>query len=325
MKFLFVGAGAIGSLLGAYFAKGGADVTLLGRGEHITAISKSGLKVCRANGDSFRVRLRALSDSKSIQHADILIMCVKSPQTESALTDIHHLKDTVSLALSVQNGVEKEETLIRYFGKERVCGAICFEGATINEPAEVHHTMSYLSYVGELNGELTDRITKLRNIFLSGGLEAEAISNIIAAEWAKWAVFSAAAAVCTMSRLEYYKVLINRELASLVAEIYREYAQLATAKGIPLIDLPGFQFRSIAEAASATAVDLLAAIGAQLEAKGMKHSKPSLLQDVEKKKETEFESIFGHALFEADKHGLKMPLTHVAYKILKGLDQSFKQ
>jgi len=40
MRTLFVGAGAIGSLVGAYLAKGGAEVTLLDIAYHIHTIAK---------------------------------------------------------------------------------------------------------------------------------------------------------------------------------------------------------------------------------------------------------------------------------------------
>jgi len=321
MKILFVGAGAIGSLLGAYMAKGGADVILLGRGDHIQRISKSGLKVNRIGGDCFTVNVRAVSDSKLIQDVDILILAVKSQQTELALASVGHLKDKVSLALSVQNGVEKEEQLIRFFGKENVCGAICFEGATRLGPGEIRHTMSNISYLGELDGKFTERIRAVCQLFRDGGLKAEVSANIISAEWAKWAAFSAAAAICSITRLEYWKILTNKYLALLAAQIYREYSQLAAAKGINVIDFPGFEFKTVSQAHPLKAVELLNAVGYRMEAKGMKSSKPSLLQDLEGGKKTEYQAIFGYALREAEKQGLKMPLTQTVYHVLKGIDE----
>jgi 2-dehydropantoate 2-reductase len=78
MKVLIVGAGAIGSLVGAYIAKGGANVTLLDIGDHIRAIKQEGLRVQTIGGKSFSVKVRAFRDAHSINDVDLLILSVKT-------------------------------------------------------------------------------------------------------------------------------------------------------------------------------------------------------------------------------------------------------
>ena len=125
MKTLFVGAGAIGSLLAGYAAKGGTDVTLLDIADHIHVIGQEGLKIKTVGGDTFKVRVKATAEAGSIKDADLLILTVKTFHTESALSSVAHLKDRVQSVLSVQNGVEKDEHLSRFFGRDKVMGAIC--------------------------------------------------------------------------------------------------------------------------------------------------------------------------------------------------------
>lgn len=321
MKILFVGAGAIGSLVGAYMAKGGADVTLCDIADHIHTIAKEGLRVRTIGGDSFEVKVKAVSDAKTINDIDLLILTVKTFHTESALSSLAHLKKRILLSLSIQNGVEKEDHLIRFFGKEKVVGAMCLEGATRLGPTEILHTMSGITYVGELDGKETDRVKKVCQLLTAGGLKAEMTSHIHAADWAKWINFAASAAVCSLARLEYYKILKNKELALLFAQIYREYAQLAKAKGIEIRDYPGFEVKTISEADPSKAVEVLRARGEGLEAKGMTKVKPSLCQDVEGGRKTEYEAIFGYAVREAEKKGIEMPLTRHVYQFLKGMDE----
>jgi 2-dehydropantoate 2-reductase len=50
--------------------------------------------------------------------------------------------------------------------------------------------------------------------------------------------------------------------------------------------------------------------------------KPSLCQDVEAGRRTEYEAIFGYAVREAEKRGLEIPLTRRVYQLLKGMDES---
>jgi len=320
MRTLFVGAGAIGSLVGAYLAKGGAEVTLLDIADHIHTIAKEGLKVRAIGGDSFEVKVKAVSDAKTIDNIDLLILTVKTFHTESALASVAHLKNRIQVALSIQNGVEKEDHLIRLFGKEKVAGAMCLEGATRLGPTEILHTMSGITYIGELDGRETDRVKAVCQLFTAGGLKAEVTPHILAADWAKWINFAAASAVCSLTRLEYFKILKNRELALLFAQIYREYAQLAKAKGIEVRDYPGFEVKTISEADLSGAIKFLQARGEGLEAKGMTKVKPSLCHDVEGGRKTEYEAIFGYAVQEAEKKGIEMPLTRHVYQFLKGID-----
>ena len=322
MKTLFVGAGAIGSLVGAYMARGGEDVILLDIADHIHAIAKEGLRVRMIGRDSFEVKVRAVSDAKEIEDIDLLILTVKTFHTESALASVAHLKNRLLCALSIQNGVEKEDHLIRFFGEEKVVGAMCLEGATRLGPAEIQHTMSGITYVGELDGSETDRVRAICKVFVAGGLRAEVTSNIHAADWAKWINFAAGAALCSLTRLEYYKILKTKELALLFAQVYREYAQLAKAAGVEVRDYPGFEVKTISEADPSRAVEILKARGEGLEARDMTKTKPSLCQDVEGRRRTEYEAIFGYAIREAEKKGVEMPLTRYVYQILKGIDEA---
>lgn len=322
MKTLFVGAGAIGSLVGAYIARGGADVTFFDIADHIHTIAREGLRVRTIGGDSFEVKVKAVSDVKTIDDIDLLILTVKTFHTESALASVAHLKNRIQVALSIQNGVEKEDHLIREFGKEKVAGAMCLEGATRLGPAEIQHTMTGITYVGELDGRETDRVKGVCQLFTAGGLKAEVTPHILAADWGKWINFAAASAVCSLTRLEYFKILKNKDLALLFAQIYREYAGLARAKGIEVRDYPGFEVRTISEADPSRAVEVLRNRGEGLEAKGMTKVKPSLCQDVEAGKKTEYEAIFGYAVREAEKRGIEMPLTRHIYQFLKGIDET---
>ena len=322
MKTLLVGAGAIGSLVGAYMAKGGTDVTLLDIGDHIHTIAKRGLKVRAIGGDSFEVKVKAVSNAKVIDDIDFLVLTVKTFHTESALASVAHLKDRILLSLSIQNGVEKEGHLIRFFGKEKVIGAMCLEGATRLGPAEIQHTMSGITYIGELDGRETDRAKAVTQLFTAGGLKAEVTPHILAADWAKWINFAATSAICSLTHLEYHKILKNKELALLIAQMYCEYAQLAKAEGIEVRDYPGFEVKMISEAYPSGAIEILKARGEGLEARGMIKVKPSLCQDIECRGKTEYEAIFGYAIREAEKKGVEMPLTRYVYQLLKGIDES---
>jgi len=67
MKTLIVGAGAIGTLLGAYMTRGGADVTMLDLPETATRLNKEPVEIRTNSGVSFKIRLKAVDDSRLLK------------------------------------------------------------------------------------------------------------------------------------------------------------------------------------------------------------------------------------------------------------------
>jgi ketopantoate reductase len=159
-------------------------------------------------------------------------------------------------------------------------------------------------------------------LFTAGGLKAEVTPHILSADWAKWINFAAGAAICSLTRLEYYRILKTKELALLFTQVHREYVQLAKAEGVEIRNFPGFEVKKISEADSSEALKILKTRGEGLESQGMTKVKPSLCQDMENGRKTEYEAIFGYAIRKAEKMGVEMPLTRYVYRILKGYDEA---
>jgi 2-dehydropantoate 2-reductase len=182
--------------------------------------------------------------------------------------------------------------------------------------------MSGITYVGELDGRETARTKAVCQWFTAGGLKAEVTPHILSADWAKWINFAAGAAICSLTRLEYYRILKTKELALLFTQVHREYVQLAKAEGVEIRNFPGFEVKKISEADSSEALKILKTRGEGLESQGMTKVKPSLCQDMENGRKTEYEAIFGYAIRKAEKMGVEMPLTRYVYRILKGYDEA---
>ena len=77
MKFAVLGAGAIGAYLGAALARGGADVTLVARGEHLRAMQADGVRVLSPRGD-FEAHPFATDDVDAIGDADVVFIGLKA-------------------------------------------------------------------------------------------------------------------------------------------------------------------------------------------------------------------------------------------------------
>lgn len=322
MKTVIVGAGALGTLLGAYLSRGGVDITLLDLPDVIKTLNREDVEIRTFSGESFKVRLKATEDPLSLKDIDLIMLCVKTYQSEAAVSPIAHLKDRVQAVLSLQNGVDKELILERYFGRDKVIGGCCTEAASRVDERAVMYTMGGITYLGELDGSLSSRVASAVKLFHDGGLKAEASPHVVSVDWCKWINFAAISAVCALTRLPYYKALLNPYSAGLIAQIYREYAELAEASGVEVHDYPGFEVKAISRASADEAVQLLHQRGMKLKEGGATKIMPSLAQDLIAGRTTERESIFGFAVREGNAKDLPMTFTRHAYALITAVEES---
>jgi len=322
VKTVIVGAGALGTLLGAYLSRGGADITLLDLPDVIKTLNREDVEIRTFSGESFKVRLKATEDPLSLKDIDLIMLCVKTYQSEAAVSPIAHLKDRVQAILSLQNGVDKELILERYFGRDKVIGGCCTEAASRVDEKAIMYTMGGITYLGELDGSLSSRVASAVKLFHDGGLKAEASPQVVSVDWCKWINFAAISAVCALTRLPYYKALLNPYSAGLIAQIYREYAELAEASGVEVNDYPGFEVKAISRASADEAVQLLQQRGMKLKEGGATKIMPSLAQDLIAGRATERESIFGFAVREGNAKDLPMTFTRHAYALITSVEES---
>ena len=87
MKIAVMGAGAVGCYFGFRLARGGNDVTLIGRPQLVEAVQRQGLRLESQSFDEC-VRVSASTDVCAVEGAELVLFCVKSPDTESAASAI---------------------------------------------------------------------------------------------------------------------------------------------------------------------------------------------------------------------------------------------
>jgi ketopantoate reductase len=121
--------------------------------------------------------------------------------------------------------------------------------------------------------------------------------------------------------MPYYKMLLNPNSAELIAQIYREYAELAQKSGVQVHDYPGFEVKTISQASPGDAVRILQQRGKGLEEKGATKVMPSIAQDIIAGRRTECESIFGFAVKEGEARNLPMTFTRHVYSLISAIDQ----
>jgi 2-dehydropantoate 2-reductase len=299
-------------------------VTLIARPAHVKAIRDSGLEIMAVDGRHLIREVQATDNPKTVTAADLLILTVKTYDTDEALKGVAHLSGRVRCALSLQNGVLKDRALGAVFGPESVIGAATMIGATLTGPGKVHYTAPSTTYVGEFDRRETDRVRAVAEMFDKAGLRIQTAADIRSVTWCKLNHILPSAGLSVLTRLEFHRVLKDRTLAALFVELTRECAQLAKAQGIPLDDFPGFEVKTVCEEPLEQAIAFVREYGQKIEAAGMTHVKISMLQDVERGKRTEVEEIIGYVVREAARLQIPVPKIELVYRLVRGVSQAVR-
>src|SRR5262249_59728584 len=119
MRVAVYGAGGVGGYLGGRLAQAGAEVHVIARGGHLRALREQGLRVRSVKGD-FEVQAPATDDPADVGSCDFVLFCVKTFDTDAAAARLGPLVGEGTAVVSLQNGVENEEKLVRAVGGDHL-------------------------------------------------------------------------------------------------------------------------------------------------------------------------------------------------------------
>jgi 2-dehydropantoate 2-reductase len=310
MKFAILGAGALGTILGAHLSRAGHDVVMIARGERARTLQRQGLVL---NGlADLKARPNVIDDPRKLLATDTLIVATKAIDTAQAIDSLAHLR--LDTAFSVQNGVLKNELLARAFGYSRVLGAMADFSGELLANGEVKFTRNVCLHLGgERDG--TARAEELAGIVDSAGVRSQAVADIRTREWSKFAGWIAQFPLAVLTRQITWKFLMDERSALVIARIVRESAALAAAMKIDLVDMPPLPVPSIAKGTDAQAIDIIRDIGQTFFDKSPEH-RMSAQQDVLRGSRLEYEETLGYALAKGRELGVPMPTLDACYRII---------
>ena len=328
MRFVILGAGGLGSVIGGYLAKAGEDVTLICRPAHAQAINANGLKLSGVRGDHLvREHLTAVtSPDEAKGEFDHLIVLVKGKDTETALAQAEGLKARCKNVFSLQNGIGKEERLRAWAGRDKVVGASTIEGGTLHEPGVVSNplTTPTTAWFGELDGGTSPRTDALAEAFTRSGLVAKSVPNIMQVLWEKLVQIGTASgwSVSTLGlRLYFQDGLLIRQGAEHYVALAKDMLRVYGAMGYTPQNFyaPMSQFKELNELDFEGGVAMMMKLGERLKQQGMR-GRTSMHEDVIRGKKTEVDYLLKPFLDKAAELGLEVPVLKTVYRIVKAQD-----
>jgi 2-dehydropantoate 2-reductase len=206
LKIAIIGAGAIGGYVGIRLALAGEDVTFIARGANLEALRSRGIRLIAADGGEQAVStVKATNDYAAAGPQDVVILAMKAHQVEAVARDVPKLFGPDTVVVPMQNGipywyfhrypgalagtrvqsVDPNGLIGEYIPCERVIGCVVYPAAELVSPAVVKHVEGNRFPVGEPDGTASERVTRLSECFVRGGLQAPVLSDIRAEIWLK--------------------------------------------------------------------------------------------------------------------------------------------
>jgi 2-dehydropantoate 2-reductase len=310
-KIAILGAGAIGSILGAHLARAGHLVVMLARGRRAEHIGAQGLAI--SGLAELATLVPVLRDPAQLRSADVLIVATKTPGTAEALAHLRHVD--IGLAFSIQNGPLKNELLSAAFGADRVLGSLADTSGEMLADGRVLFTRNVNILLGELSGEESSRARDVAATIDSSGVRATAVPNILSLEWSKFVTWVGMFALSVMTRSVTWRYLADPDAALVLVRMTREMGRLAEALGIELTDKANLPAASLCRGTEESAVQIVVEAGRVFETRAPEH-RMSSLQDVNAGRPLEVHETLGYALRKAVEHGIPMPLLDGFYRVI---------
>jgi len=232
-----VGAGAMGSLFGGLLAEGGLKVTLVDKWpQHVANVQQQGgLRMVGHGGDRL-IPCSAAEDPGKVGPQDVVFFQCKSAHTEEAIKAAKPLFHDNTVAISFQNGLGNEEVIADTIGAENVLGGLTAQGASIEGPGVVRNHAELPSWIGEMSGQQSERVTHLAKVFSEHGLPTEVSGDIRKQIWMKLfanVAVSPMSSLTDMTHREYFGVEGAEDLAFALVD---EALQVARAEGLTIGD-----------------------------------------------------------------------------------------
>jgi 2-dehydropantoate 2-reductase len=310
MKIAVLGAGSLGCAFGGLLAEAGNEVVLVNRNaDFCDAVNTNGLTLNDggAAGVARTVRMKALQTVVSQPiHAvpfDLIIVLVKSKDTEAVVRSALPWVDESTAVMSLQNGLGHEDIIGNIVGKQRVLAGKTYVGGLMTAPGVVTIGIAGKeTIIGELDGSTTPRVAAIGKAFNAAGLQTTISNNIVGAMWDKILVNVATGAITGITRLVYGLMYQMPELERVACAAVAEAMAVARAKGMTL---------SMIEPQAAWDK---AGRGLPFEFKA------SMLQSLEKNAVTEIDYINGAIVREGKRLGVPTPVNETLVALIKGIE-----
>ena len=251
MRVTVVGAGAIGAYVGAALTRGGTDVTLIARGQHLQAMRERGVRVLSPRGN-FEAYPKATDDLDAVGDADVVFLALKANSLQALAPRIGAALGSDAAVIAAQNGipwwyfqshggplegtvlefVDPGGTISRSIPSNAVVGCVIYSSAEIIEPGVIRHIEGTRFPIGEPDGAISERCLSIAEAFKAGGLKAPVMRKLRDHIWLKLVGNVAFNPVTALTGATLGELATQPEMVDLLGHIFDECGEIGSRLGI---------------------------------------------------------------------------------------------
>ena len=320
---LIWGAGAIGGILGAYWARAGVPVLMVDIvPEHVAACTTVGLSI-EGPVEAFTQVVPCVTPKQVTGTYSRIVLAVKAQATEGALAALtqHLAKD--GFVLSAQNGLN-ERLIAHHVGADRTMGAFVNYGADWIGPGRILFGNRGAVVVGEIDGSLRDRtrdMHELLQIFEPNAVLTEDIWDYLWGKLGYGAMLFATALTPDSMTANFADPARGPALMGLAREVMRT----AIAEGVAPKPFNGFEPSAfMPDVGDAAALQSLADL-ADFNSKTAK-THTGIYRDLAvRKRKTEVDPQVGTVAEIAAGHGIDTPLLRRLVELIHDIEDGRRE
>ena len=308
MKIAILGAGNIGTLIGAKLSKlPHTEVFLHARGDHAAAIAVNGIKIegveeLTVEPREYHISIADVKTNSAFDGiADIIFICSKASDVGELLKFSRRLVHSETLIIILSNGLGHIEQASVEFGSHRVIPATTTHGAWRKNPGLIEWAGIGTINLGKMsNSPSRQQISEIYSLIEDSGLNPVWIDDGDKLIWSKVLINIAINPIASITGRANGE-LLDPEMFETCSEVMLEGAKVARLEGVSLPDDE----------------ELIQSL--RLVLQQTRENKCSMLQDVRNGRVTEIGFLNRMIVNKAEKYGLFTPLNQLLSKLVEDL------
>ena len=310
------GAGSLGTVLGAFMTKGGANVELINRNKaHIEALRENGATI---NGTTdLNVPVTAYTPDEMSGQYDVILLMTKQLMNREVVTFLKPFLSEQGVIVTLQNGIP-EPLIAEIVGPEHTIGCVVEWGATLSEPGVCTLTsepdsLSFHMWKMEC---ITDEQFQMVKSLLELMCPVHEEANLIGARWSKLLINATFSGLGTVVGGVFGDVSEKKRAREVAVRCMKECIDVGHAAGAVFAPVQGKDITKLFYY-KGTLKRIFATLLLPIAMKKHRAIEPSMLQDLKKGKPCEIVSINGIVCEFGRQYDVPTPINDRIVEIIK--------
>jgi len=320
MRMALIGAGSIGTIIGALISKSGGGIVLVDQyKEHVDALNKNGARII--GHVDWNIPVKAITPEEMDGKYDLIIFTTKQTTLRESLQTALEYMHNDTIVLTLQNGIP-EDIAKEFVDEKRVMGGGVEFGATWKKPGVIELTSSPSSLsitFGQMDGNITEKTKQVQKIVGAIG-NADVTTNLMGLRYTKltdnstFSAMSAALGCCNAN------ILDNTKAMTCIAYLGREAGQVIEKMGIQPKKIFGLQptMENVDFTTKEELADVIKNYWIPIYTP-FRDGVASMWQDIEKVQKSEIDQINGKFVEMGEKFGVEVPFMEKVVEVVTKL------